>query len=295
MPDTQTSRTHAQTIDLQAVVNDLSDLLVRISREPSPDVTEALERGRDCEQEERARGILDSLLMNGRIAREDGVPLCQDTGLTVIFAEVGEDVRWNRGSFHSLEEALQMAAIRAAGQGYLRRSVCHPLTRENTGNNAPAQIHWRLVPGKDLRLRVIAKGGGAENMSRLAMLSPSQGEEGVVNTVVETVRLAGPNPCPPLVVGLGLGGGFDAAAVLAKKALLRLPLGAPNPQAEWASLEQRILSALQELGVGPMGLGGHTTALAVHLEAAPCHIASLPLAINLNCHAHRTGELVFHG
>jgi fumarate hydratase subunit alpha len=247
----------------------------------------ALEGALANEPYEPARGVLGVLLENARAAEEDRVPLCQDTGLAVVFVELGDEVRLAGGSLsEAVDEGVRLGCA-AAG---LRASVvADPLERTNTGDNTPAVLHVELVKGDRVRLVLDAKGGGSENCSRLAMLAPAAGREGVVRFAVETVELAGGKACPPLVVGVGIGGNFEAAPMLAKKALLR-PLGEPSPIPHLAELEREILSRVNATGIGPAGLGGLTTALAVHVEAAPCHIASLPVAVNLDCHAHRHGE-----
>ncbi len=254
-----------------------------------PDVQEALSRARDRESSPRAREVLDLLLENTQVAATEGLPLCQDTGMVVVFAEVGEDVCL-RGS---LQAAVDAGVAEAYRQSFLRPSVlADPLRRDsNTGDNTPAILHWEQVPGNRLTLHVAAKGGGSENQSALWLLSPSQGREGIVAGIVERIREAGGRPCPPLVLGVGLGGNFETAPLLAKKALFR-PLGQPSPDPELADLEAEILQRVNETGVGPLGLGGDTTALAVHVLSAPCHLATLPVALNVQCHAARHATVV---
>lgn len=227
------------------------------------------------------RQVLGQLLENMAIAEADRVPMCQDTGTVVVFAEVGQEVHLTGGDF---EAAINRGVHDAYDVGYLRKSMVErPFSaRRNTRDNTPAVIHTRLVPGDRIRLAILAKGGGAENMSRLAMLTPAQGREGIKRFVVETVMLAGPNACPPVIVGLGIGATFDAVAELAKHALLR-DIGTQNPDSESAALEAELLEEINKLGIGPHGFGGRVTALAVHVESAPCHIASLPVAVNLQC------------
>ena len=233
------------------------------------------------------RPLLAELLENAEVARRERRPLCQDTGVAVVFVDLGQDVRLAGGD---LAEAVQSAVREAYQRFYLRKSVLdHPLRRRNTGDNTPAILHLRVVPGDRLHLHFSAKGGGCENMSRLAMLSPSAGREGVVKFILETVVQAGGNPCPPLVVGVGLGGTFEKVALLAKESLLR-PLGEPAPVPEDAALEKELLERINASGVGPLGLGGRATALAVHVLSHPCHIAALPVAVNLDCHSHRHAE-----
>jgi fumarate hydratase subunit alpha len=223
------------------------------------------------------------LIENAKIAKEERIPICQDTGVAVIFAELGQDVAIVGGDFRS---ALEEGVREGYKEGYLRKSLCHPFTRKNTGDNTPIVLHLDMVPGETLKIWLVPKGGGSENMSRLFMLPPSAGWPGVKETVVNTVREAGPNPCPPTIVGIGIGGNFEKSALLAKKSLLR-PLGTPNPDPEQRQMEEELLHEINKTGVGPQGLGGRITSLGVHILMMPCHIASLPLAINIQCHASR--------
>jgi fumarate hydratase subunit alpha len=227
------------------------------------------------------------LLENARIALEERIPMCQDCGLVVVFAELGQDVHLVGGDFQA---AIQEGVRQGYGEGYLRKSTCHPLTRANVGDNTPAVIHTQIVPGDRLKLTVATKGGGSENMSRVFMLKPAEGWAGIKAKVVTAVQEAGPNPCPPIIVGVGVGGTFEQAALLAKKALLR-EIGEPSPDPEVAALEQELLAAVNDLGIGPQGLGGRITALAVHMLMQPSHIASLPLAVNIQCHSSRHKEV----
>lgn len=252
-----------------------------------PDLLAAFQRGLTAEESPTGREIFRQLIENARIAETECVPLCQDCGLAVIFAEVGQEVHIVGGAF---EAALQEGIRQGYQEGYLRKSVCHPLTRKNTGDNTPAVIHTEIVPGDRLKLFVVPKGGGSENMSRLFMLKPAQGWEGIREAVITTVREAGPNACPPYIVGVGIGGNFERAALLAKKSLLR-ELGSKNPDPELATREEELLQAINDLGIGPQGLGGRLTALGVHLLMQPCHIASLPVAVNLQCHSSRHREV----
>ena len=248
---------------------------------------DALAAARARETSPTGRAILDQLLENADIAEAERRPLCQDTGVAVVFLEVGQEVRLTGGG---LEDAVQDAVREAYSRFYLRKSILdHPLTRKNTGDNTPAVIHTRIVRGDKVRIVFDAKGGGCENMSRLAMLTPSAGREGVVDFVVKAVAEAGGNPCPPVVVGVGLGGTFEKAAMMAKQALLR-PLGEPAAHPEDRRLEEDLLERINATGVGPMGLGGVSTALAVHVISHPCHLAALPVAVNLDCHSHRHSE-----
>ena len=234
------------------------------------------------EESEVGRQVLDMILENHRLAAREQRPACQDTGLAVVFLELGQDVHIEGGE---LASAINDGVRRGYEKGYLRKSVVDdPLfERKNTRDNTPAIIHTTVVAGDTLKITLAAKGGGAENMSAVAMMIPAAGVEGVRRFVVEQVRKAGSNPCPPVVVGVGIGGNFEVAPLLAKKALVR-PMGSKNPNPAYAALEDELLEAINKLGIGPQGLGGSTTALAVHVEYAPCHIASLPVAVNLNCH-----------
>lgn len=252
-----------------------------------PDLLAAFQRGLTAEESPSGREIFRQLIENARIADTECVPLCQDCGLTVIFAEVGQEVHIVGGDF---EAALQEGVRQGYQEGYLRKSVCHPLTRTNTGDNTPAVVHTEIVPGDRLKLWVVPKGGGSENMSRLFMLKPAQGWEGIREAVVTTVREAGPNACPPYIVGVGIGGNFERSALLAKKSLLR-ELGSQNPDPDLAAREEELLTAINDLGIGPQGLGGRLTALGVHILMQPCHIASLPVAVNIQCHSSRHREV----
>jgi fumarate hydratase subunit alpha len=241
-----------------------------------------------AEESEVGRQVLEMILENHRLAAREQRPACQDTGLAVVFLELGQDVRIEGGD---LVAAINEGVRRGYEKGYLRKSVVSdPLfERKNTRDNTPAIIHTDIVLGDKLKITLAPKGGGAENMSAVDMMIPAAGVEGVRKFVVEQVRKAGPNPCPPVVVGVGVGGNFETAPLLAKRALVR-PIGSRNPNPAYAALEDELLAAVNRLGIGPQGLGGSTTALAVHVEYAPCHIASLPVAVNLNCHVspHRS-------
>ena len=252
-----------------------------------PDILDALVKARDRETSGLAKNILDLLLVNADIAGREKIPVCQDTGVAVVFIELGQDVHVNG----DLGEAVQLGIQAGYEEGYLRKSVCDPITRVNTGTNTPAVIHLELVPGEQIKISMLPKGCGSENMSGLTMLPPSAGLAGMKDFVVRQVVNAGPNPCPPLLVGVGMGGTFEKAALLAKKALIR-PLGEANPRQDVAALEDEILTRINEQGQGVQGLGGNNTALAVHIDLFPSHIASLPVAVNIQCHAHRHKEIV---
>lgn len=245
------------------------------------DVLQALEASRAVETGPLAGRVLETIVLNAKVAGAEQRPICQDTGTAVVFVDVGQDVHLIGGGLHA---AINEGVRRGYREGYLRNSmVGDPLFgRQNTGDNTPAVIHVDLVPGDQVAITVMTKGGGAENMSRLTMLTPADGVTGVRAFVVETVELAGPNACPPVIVGVGVGGTFDLAPTLAKHALLRR-VGAPNPDPQLAAFERELLGAINALGIGPHGFGGRTTTLAVHVESRPTHIASLPVAVNLQC------------
>ena len=275
-------------IDVALVTRAVKDAAIAANYEPAEDLLRALAKGAEAEESPAGREIFRQLLENARLALEERVPMCQDCGLAVVFVELGQEVHLGGGD---LTAAIQEGVRQGYGEGYLRKSLCHPLTRANTGDNTPAVIHTEVVPGDRLRLVVVPKGGGSENMSRLYMLKPAEGVAGIKEKVVATVREAGPNPCPPIIVGVGLGGTFEQAALLAKKALLR-ELGLPHADPEIAALERELLKEINDLGIGPAGLGGRITALAVNVLMQPCHIASLPVAVNIQCHASRHKAVV---
>jgi fumarate hydratase subunit alpha len=275
-------------IHVQDIVAAVKQAAITANYVIGPDLLAAFRQGSEAEESPAGREIFRQLIENARIADTECIPLCQDCGLTVIFAEIGQEVHLVGGD---LAGALNEGVRQGYREGYLRKSVCHPLTRKNTGDNTPVVIHTEMVPGDRLKLWVVPKGGGSENMSRLFMLKPAQGWEGIKEAVVATVREAGPNACPPYIVGVGIGGNFERSAILAKKSLLR-ELGTANPDAELGALEAELLAAINDLGIGPQGLGGRITALAVHLLLEPCHIASLPLAVNIQCHSSRHQEVV---
>ena len=275
-------------IAAQAVADAVREACIAAGIIGGKDLIAALEKARGLEESDAGRMALDKLLDNLRIAREQNIPICQDTGLAVFFVERGEEVAVEGG----LVEAINQGVRRGYADGYLRKSTCHPLTRKNLGDNTPAVIHTESVPGDKLTIHLMAKGGGSENMSAVAMLKPAQGWAGIREFVVSTVGKAGSNPCPPIIVGLGIGGNFELAAINSKKALLR-PLGEPNPDPDLAAKENELLAEINKLGIGPQGYGGRITALGVSIISRPCHIASLPVAVNIQCHAsrHRTISL----
>ncbi len=276
-------------IHVEDIVRTVRDLAIRANTELGEDVLNAFQKALEIEESPAGKDILKRLIQNAEIARKERIPMCQDTGFAVVFVEMGQDVRVVGGA---LRDAIEEGVRQGYRDGYLRKSICHPFTRKNTGDNTPAVIHFDIRPGDHFRLIFAPKGGGSENMSRVTMLTPAVGIQGVKDFVVQRVKESGPNPCPPTIVGVGVGGTFEQAALLAKKALLR-PVGAPNPDPELADLERDWLEAVNRLGIGPQGLGGRVTSLAVHLEMMPCHIASLPVAVNIQCHAarHKEAEL----
>lgn len=276
-------------LSAETVREAVTTLILSVSRGLPPDVRAGLAAAHATETSPRGREILRQLRENADCAQASGLPICQDTGTAVFFVEHGENVRLDGGT---LRDTLTRAMADAYRAGHLRNSMCHPFTRANTGDNTPIVLHTELVPGDGLIIRFLPKGGGAENMSRCAMFAPAKGREGVRDFVLDTVAEAGPNPCPPIIVGVGVGGTFDLAPALAKQALLR-PLGTPSPDPEAAALEQDLLAAINRLPIGPGGLGGDATCLAVHVCLHPCHIASLPVAVNIQCNAARRGEVAF--
>ena len=269
-------------MDVSRIRDAVARLCISANRRLPQDVSAALENARAAEDGPVARDILDTILENARLA--DPVPICQDTGMACVFLEIGQDVHLTGGS---LQAAVDAGVAQGYTEGYLRKSlVSDPLERKNTGNNTPAMLYLDVVPGDTVTVTVAPKGAGSENMSRIAMLRPSDGAAGVMDFVLDAVEKAGPNPCPPIVVGVGIGGNFDTAAQLAKRALLR-PVGSPHPEVRYAEMEQELLRRINALGIGPQGMGGMTTALGVMIETMPTHIASLPCAVNINCHVTR--------
>lgn len=272
-----------KNIDAKVIEDTVARLCIEANLRLPPDVINAIESAEKAEPWDGAKRILSLLGDNVRIASEKTLPVCQDTGMACVFVELGQDVHID-GDF---EEAVNNGVRRGYGEGYLRKSVvCDPLRRVNTGDNTPALLTVKLTRGDKMRITVMPKGFGSENMSALKMLKPADGVEGVKNFVLETVEKAGANPCPPIIVGVGIGGSFDKAACLAKHALLR-PVDEPNPDEYYAALESELLDKINALGIGPQGFGGKTTALAVLIEAMPTHVAGLPVAVNISCHATR--------
>lgn len=275
-------------IHVDEIRDNVAQICIDAAIDLSEDVETAFERARETETSSQAREIIGLLQENARVAREERIPVCQDTGVALFFVEVGQDLRIKNGF---LNDAINEGVRKGYREGHLRRSVVDPLTRRNTGDNTPAVIYTEVVPGDGLKISFMPKGAGSENMSAIRMLRPTDGIEGIKEFVLECVRGAGANPCPPIVVGVGIGGTFEKAALMAKKALLR-HVGSPNPKLELARLEEDLLKAVNRIGIGPAGLGGKVTAMGVHVESHPCHIASLPVAVNINCHAARHKTII---
>lgn len=275
-------------ISAQAITETVARLCIEANSRLSPDMENAVRSAFEREQWPIAKTTLKTLCDNLDAARDTGLPICQDTGMACVFCEIGQEAHI-QGDF---EAAIHAGVAKGYTEGFLRKSVVKdPIRRGNTGDNTPAVIHTRLVPGDKLKITVAPKGFGSENMSRLGMLKPSDGEQGVKDFILETVKLAGPNPCPPIVVGVGVGGTFEKAAMLAKQALLR-PVGSHHPDPYYAEMEQELLEKINRLGIGPQGFGGETTALGVQIETYPTHIAGMPVAVNINCHVTRHKEAV---
>jgi fumarate hydratase subunit alpha len=270
-------------INVNLITEKVRELCIEANTDLGEDVLQTFDRAMEREESPLGVEILKELKENARIAKEEKVAICQDTGFAVIFLELGQEVHLSGGD---LKEAIYEGVRQGYRDGYLRKSICHPFSRVNTGDNTPAIIHIEIVSGDKVKITVAPKGGGSENMSRVVMLTPSDGIEGIKRYVVQRVKESGSNPCPPTIVGVGIGGTFEQAALLAKKSLLR-PLGSRNQDPELDRLESAILTEINQLGIGPQGLGGRTTSLAVHISMMPCHIASLPLAVNIQCHAQR--------
>lgn len=276
-------------INVREIIEKVRALSIDINTNLGEDIADALKKAQETERSPAGKQTLSYLLENIRIAREEIVPICQDTGLAVIFVMIGQDVHIVGGD---LKDAINEGVRLGYREGYLRKSVLNdPIIRINTGDNTPAVIHIDIVPGDKLIIKMAAKGGGSENSSAMKMLKPSDGVEGMRDFVLDTVKKAWANPCPPIIAGVGIGGNFELAPILAKKALFR-HLGDHNPSLHLANLEKELLSEINCIGIGPEGFGGTVTALAVHIEAAPCHIASLPVAVNIDCHVSRHKEAI---
>jgi fumarate hydratase subunit alpha len=278
-----------RTIHVSAITDAVKKLCMDANYELEPDVLRAFDRALATERSPAGKQVLEILKANAELAKTKKIPYCQDTGFVVCFVELGQDVHVEGGL---LTDAIN-AGIRAGyTEGYLRASIVRsPFDRVNTGDNTPGVIHAELVPGGTLRIQIMAKGGGCENRSKFKMLTPAEGVEGVKAWVLECIRTAGPDACPPLIAGVGVGGTFEKAALLSKKALFR-ELGSPNPDPAADALEKELLERANRLGIGPQGYGGDTTALGIHVLTYPCHITSLPVAVTIECHAHRHKEAV---
>lgn len=271
-------------IQAQQITDVVEKLCIEANQYLPKDVQGAIRRCRACEGWEIARGVLDKIITNFEIAEQESVPICQDTGMACVFLEIGQDVHIAGGD---LREAVDEGVRRGYDKGYLRKSVVKdPVRRGNTGDNTPAMLYTEIVPGEQIKVTVGPKGFGSENMSAIRMFKPSAGIEGIKDFILETVEIAGPNPCPPMVVGVGIGGTFDKCALLAKKALMR-STDERNPDPYYADLEAEMLEKINKLGIGPQGFGGKTTALALNIETLPTHIAGMPCAVNINCHVTR--------
>ncbi|NWK09866.1 fumarate hydratase [Clostridium cadaveris] len=275
-------------INVSTITSAIKDLCINANYYLDQDIRDRLQEAKDKETFPIAKEMLTKIMINADIAKNEQMPMCQDTGMACIFVELGQEVHIAGGS---LEEAIHEGVRQGYTEGYLRKSVVKdPLDRVNTKDNTPAIIYYNIVPGDKLKITVAPKGFGSENMSGIKMLKPADGVEGVKEFIIETVKKAGPNPCPPIVVGVGIGGTFDRAANLAKKALIR-PTAERNANPMYADLEAELLEKINALGIGPQGFGGKTTALAVNIEYYPTHIAGLPVAVNINCHATRHAEV----
>ena len=274
-------------VHVDNIISAIEALFIDANINASNNIVEALNEGIGKEESPVGKEVLRELIRNIDIAKEEHIPICQDTGLAVTFLEIGQDVHIHGGS---LIDAINEGVRRAYKNGYLRKSCCDPFSRKNTGDNTPAIIHTSIVPGDRIKIVALPKGGGSENYGEVRMLVPSQGREGVKSFVLEMVKKGGPNPCPPIIVGVGIGGNFETSALLSKEALM-VPIGRRNENPSIAELELEILNDINGTGIGPQGYGGTLTALDVHVKMMPCHIASLPVAVNIQCHAHRIKEV----
>jgi fumarate hydratase subunit alpha len=275
-------------VHVDRITEALEELFIDANYNLSQNVLGTLEGSIEKEESPVGKEVIRELIRNADIARDERIPICQDTGLAVTFIEVGQDVHFVGGL---LSDAVDEGVRRGYKKGYLRKSACHPFSRKNTGDNTPAILHTKIVPGDKVKITVLPKGGGSENYGEVRMLVPSQGEEGTKAFVLEMVTKGGPNPCPPIIVGVGIGGNLETSALLSKEALME-PLGKRNADQAMAVLEVELLDAINKSGIGPQGYGGTVTALDVHVKMMPCHIASLPVAVNIQCHAHRIKEMI---
>jgi len=278
-----------KTVDVEKIIETVEKLCIDANYYLNDDIADSLQKGLSLEESDTGKLVLQQLIKNATMAKNQKMAICQDTGMAVVFVDIGQEVHITGGS---LTDAINEGVRRGYKNGYLRKSVVkNPIDRVNTGDNTPAIIHYNIVEGDLLKITVAPKGFGSENMSALKMLKPSDGIDGVKEFIIDTVSKAGPNPCPPIVVGVGIGGTMEKAALMAKKALLR-PVNIRNSESSIKDLEEELLEKINKLGIGPAGLGGRVTALAVNVEMFPTHIAGLPVAVNINCHATRHAEAV---
>ncbi|NME83515.1 fumarate hydratase [Clostridium sp. SM-530-WT-3G] len=274
-------------VNVEKIIETVKNLSIEANYFLGNDIKESLEKSRKEETYELAGQVLDKIILNSEVAKNEQMPMCQDTGMACVFVEIGQDVHIVGGK---LEDAINEGVRRGYYEGFLRKSVVgDPIKRINTGDNTPAVIYYDIVDGDKIKITLAPKGFGSENMSKIGMLKPSDGLDGVKKFILDTVKSAGPNPCPPMVIGVGIGGTFDKAAYLAKKALIR-PIDTWNKNEFYKDLEKELLEKINELGIGPQGFGGRTTALGLNIEVYPTHIAGLPVAVNINCHATRHKE-----
>ncbi len=291
MARTASTKSTVRDVPASAITEAVARLCMSANTDLPDDVLQALKTARQKEESPGAQHVLNIIIENAQIAKSQSVPLCQDTGTTLVFVDLGQDAHIVGGS---LDEAIQAGIRKGYNEGYLRKSIAKdPFTnRTNTGDNTPGMVHTEIVPGDKVKLTILPKGGGCENMSKLSMLRPADGRKGLVDFVVQSVEAAGGNPCPPVIVGVGVGGSADRAVLLAKRAIMRQPVGQHSPDPETAKLEEELLEKVNALGIGPQAWGGRTTALAVHVETFPTHITSLPVAVNIQCHSARQKTVV---
>ena len=275
-------------IHIDKIVSAIEKLFVDANYNLSDNVLDALSKAAENEGSPVGKEVIRELIVNANLARDEHIPICQDTGLAVTFMEIGQDVHIVGGS---LADAVAEGVRRGYKDGYLRKSCCDPFTRKNTGDNTPPIVHTKIVPGDKIKIVALPKGGGSENYGEVRMLVPSQGKDGVKSFVLDMVNKGGPNPCPPIIVGVGVGGNFETSALLSKEALM-VPLGERSNNPVIAAIELELLDEINKTGIGPQGYGGTVTALDVHIKMMPCHIASLPAAVNIQCHAHRIKEII---
>ena len=275
-------------IHVDKIVSAIEKLFIDANYNLSDNVLDALSKAAEKEGSPVGKEVIKELIVNANLARDEHIPICQDTGLAVTFMEIGQDAHIVGGS---LADAVAEGVRRGYKDGYLRKSCCDPFTRKNTGDNTPPIVHTKIVPGDKIKIVALPKGGGSENYGEVRMLVPSQGKDGVKAFVLDMVNKGGPNPCPPIIVGVGIGGNFETSALLSKEALM-VPLGERSNDPVIAAIELELLDEINKTGIGPQGYGGTVTALDVHIKMMPCHIASLPVAVNIQCHAHRIKEII---